>query len=127
MPPDSYIVVPVLIRSPAGIPLGRCSMIQPASAIMESYGVLVGRTLVNTSNWSASVLVINPGSGVVVLPPFSCVGSVVQVSAVAVAQDRLIPMEADQFGPLPPHLEDIVGGSHPSLGGGVGRRFGHSP
>ena len=52
----------------------------------------------------------------VVIPPFSCVGSVVQVYAVA--QDRSIPPETDQFGPLPPHFEDIVGGSHPSLGGG---------
>ena len=39
-----------------------------------------GRTLVDTSNWSAKVLVINPGPDVVVLPPFSCVGNVVQVS-----------------------------------------------
>ena len=93
-------------------------MIEPVSAITESYGVLVGRILVDTSNWSASVLVINPDSEVVVLSPFSCMGSVVQVSAVAVAQDRSIPSEADQFGPLPPYLEDIVGGSHPSLGGG---------
>ena len=42
--------------------------------------MLGGRTLVDTSNWSAEVLVINPGSDVVVLPPFSCVGDVVQVS-----------------------------------------------
>ena len=76
VPPDSEIVAPVFIRSPAGIPPCRCSMIEPTSEITESYGVLVGRTLVDTSKWSARVLVINPGSGVVVLPPFSCVGDV---------------------------------------------------
>ena len=42
--PDSEIVSPVSIRSPAGIPPGRCSMIEPKSEITESYGVLVGRT-----------------------------------------------------------------------------------
>ena len=48
--------------------------------------MLVGRTLVDTSNWYAEVLVINVGSDVVVLSPFSCVGDVVQVSAVTVAR-----------------------------------------
>ena len=85
VPLDSEIVAPVSIRFPACIPPGRCSMIEPASAIMESYGILVSRTLVDTSNWSARVLVINPGSDAVVLPMFSCVGNVVHVSAVSVA------------------------------------------
>ena len=75
VPPDSEIVVPVSIQSPPG----RCSMIEPDSTITENYGVLDGHTLVDTSNGSAKVLVINPGSDVVVLPPFSCVGDVVQV------------------------------------------------
>ena len=70
----------------------------------------------DTSNWSAQVLVINPGSDVVVLCPFSCVGNVVQVSAVSIAQAVSVQPEADQIGPLPPHLEHIVVGSHPSLG-----------
>ena len=42
--------------------------------------MLVGHILVDMSNWSARVLVFNPGSDVVVLP---CVGIVVQVSAVS--------------------------------------------
>ena len=68
------------------------------------------------SNWSANVLVINAGSDVVLLPPFSCVGNVVQVSAVSIAQAVSIHPEANQIGPHPPHLGDIVAGSHPSLG-----------
>ena len=86
VPPDSEIVALVSIRSPVGIPLGRCSMIEPNSTITVSYVVVVCRTLVDTSNWSAKVLVINPGSDVV-LPPFSCAGSVVQVSAVTITWD----------------------------------------
>ena len=48
---------------------------------------------------------INPGADMVVLPLFPCVGGVVQVSAVVVAQT-----------PIPPHLKEIVTWSHPSLG-----------
>ena len=116
VPPDSEIVTPVSIRSPEGIPPGRCSLIKPDSTITEYYGVLVGRTLVDTSNWSAEVLLINPGSDVVVLPPFSCVGSVVQVSAVAFARTLSIRPEVTPPGPLPPHLEEIVTAYHPPWG-----------
>ena len=56
------------------------SMIEPNYTITESYRVVVSRTLVDTSNWYAKVLVINWGCDVVVLSRFSCVGSVVQVS-----------------------------------------------
>ena len=51
LPPDSEIVAPVLIRSPSGIQLGRCSLIEPQIALTERYGVLVGRTLVDASEW----------------------------------------------------------------------------
>ena len=70
----------VSIRSLAGIPPCRCSLIEPDTTIRENYGVLVSRTLVDTLNWSAEVLLINPGFDVVVLSPYSCVGNVVQVS-----------------------------------------------
>ena len=85
-------------------------------AITKDYGVLVGRTLVDTSDWSAEVILINSRSVVVVLPAFSCVGDVVQVSAVAVAWTLSTQPEASPPAPLPPHLEEIVTGSHPSLG-----------
>ena len=74
VPPDSEIVAPVSIQSPAGIPPGRCSMIEPDSTITESYGVLVSHTVVDRSNWSAKVLVINTGSDVVVLTTFMVMG-----------------------------------------------------
>ena len=86
-------MAPVLIRSPAGIPPGRCSMIDPDSTITENYGVLVSRTLVDTSNWSAEITV-----------------------AVTVARTLSNRPEATLLGPLPPHLAEIVTGSHSSLG-----------
>ena len=84
------------------------------SEFTESYGVLVGRTLVYASEWSARVLLVNPGSDVVVLPSFSCVGDLAPVSAVSVARSVVVPPGVSR--PLPEHLEDIVAGSHPSLG-----------
>ena len=100
----------------AGIPLGRCSLIEPGMAIMEEYGVLVGRTLFDTSNWSAEVILTNPGSDVVILPAFSGAGDVVQVSVVAVARALSTQPEASLPAPLPSHLKEIITGSHPSLG-----------
>ena len=50
-----------------------------------------------------------------VLPAFSCVGDFVQVSAVAVARTLSTQLEASLPAPLPPHLEEIVAGSHPCI------------
>ena len=69
----------------------------------------------DASSWSARVLMVNPSSDVVVLPSFSCVGYLVLVSAVSVAcAESVSPKE--EGGALPDHLEDIITGSHPSLG-----------
>ena len=58
LPPDSEIVAPVSIRSSSGVQPGRCSLIEPKVALTEDYGVLVGHTLVDASQWSASVLLV---------------------------------------------------------------------
>ena len=52
---------------------------------MEDYGVLVGRTQVDASSWSARVLMVRPSSEAVVFLYFLCVGYLVPVSAVSVA------------------------------------------
>ena len=74
LPPDSEAVAPVTVCSPSGIRLGPCSLVEPCIALTEDYGVLVGRTLLDASSLSASVLMVNPSSEVVVLPYFLCVG-----------------------------------------------------
>ena len=61
-----------------------------------------------------SVLLVSPGSDVVVLPSFSCVGTLVPVSAVSVARSVMIVLR-ETGRALPEHLEDIVACSHPSL------------
>ena len=66
LPPDSEIVAPVSIRSSSGIQPGRCSLIEPKIAFTEDYGSLVGCTLADASQWSASVLLVNPSSEVTI-------------------------------------------------------------
>ena len=51
---------------------------------------------------------------VTVTPFFLCVGDLVPVSAVSVARSAVVSPGVSQT--LPEHLEDIVAGSHPSLG-----------
>ena len=88
---------------------------EPSRSLTEEYGVVVGHTLVDASSWSASVLVVNPNAEEIVLPSFTCVGNLVPVSAVSVAMaEQALPK--DMCVALPDHLEDIVTGSHPSLG-----------
>ena len=107
-------LAPVSIQSPAGIPLGRCSLIEPDLDITERYGVLVGRTLVDASDWSANILLNNMGYDTVVLPSFSYVGDLVPVSVVSVARTVVVASVDNQS--LLEHLEHIVTSSHPSLG-----------
>ena len=99
--------------------MGSCALVEPSRTLTEEYGVVVGHTIVDASSRSASVLMINPNAEEVVLPSFTCAGKLVPVSAVSVAlADLGLPDEGCVA--LPDHLEEIVMGSHPSLGKLVG-------
>ena len=118
LPPDSEVVAPIELT---GVQLGTSALILPCRQLMEDFGVVVGHTLVDASTCSANVLMINPNTEEVVLPCKTCVGKLVPISAVSVALSELqLPM--DEVVRLPEHLEDIVKGSHPSLGE-TGRRL----
>ena len=69
--------------------------------------MVVGRTLVDASSWSAGVLMVNPNVEEIVLPSFAFVGDLVPVSAVSVAlADPALLWGMCEA--LPDHLEDIV-------------------
>ena len=114
LPPDSEIVALISVRSPSGVRLGSCSLVEPSRGLTEEYGVVVGHTLVSASSWSASVLMVNPNAEEIVLCSFTCVGDLVPVLAVSVAIGEL-SLSNDMGIALPDHLEDIVTGSRPSL------------
>ena len=83
-------MAPVSVRSPSGVRPGQCSIIELCMTLTEDYGVLVGRTLVvDASKWSANVLMVNPSSGVVGLPSFSCLGILYRYKA---AGGRNVPV-----------------------------------
>ena len=112
LPPDSEIVAPFSVL---GVRPNCCALVEPSRTLTEEYGVIVGHTLVNASSRTASVFMVNPNAEEVVLPSFTCVGKLVPVSAISVAlADPGLPRE--ECAVLPEHLEDIVAGSHPSLG-----------
>ena len=99
----------------SGIRPNGCALVELSRILTEEYGVIVGHTLVDASSCSASVLIVNPNAEVVVLPRFTCIGKLVPVAAILVAlADPGSPN--DGLAALPEYLEEIVAGSHPSLG-----------
>ena len=75
----------------------------------------MGHTLVDATTPSASVLIINPNAEEVVLPCGSHIGDLVPVLSVSVARSDLqLPVKMTTA--LPDYLEDIIRGSHASLG-----------
>ena len=76
---------------------------------------MVGHTLVDARSGSSSVLIVNPNAEVVVLPGLTLIGKLVPVAAISVAIEDTGP-PSDRQAALPEYLEEIVKGSHPSLG-----------
>ena len=112
LPPDSEVVANFSID---GGQLGTCALINPNRDLTEDFGVIVGHTLVDATMPSASVLIINPNAEEVVLPCGAHIGILVPVLAVSVARSDLqMPIKGTAV--LPDYLEDIVQGSHTSLG-----------
>ena len=112
IPPDSEIVANFSV---SGIRWKGCALVEPSRSPTEEYGVVVGHTLVDASSCSGSVLIVNPNAEVVVLPSFTCIGKLVPVAAISVAlADPGFPKDGPTA--VPEYLEEIVAGSHPSLG-----------
>ena len=112
IPPDSEIMAKF---SMSGIRPHSCALVEPARCLTEENGVMVGYTLVDASPGSGRVLIVNPNAEVVVLPGLTLIGKLVPVAAKSVAmEDTGLPQDGPAA--LPEYLEEIVGGSHWSLG-----------
>ena len=112
IPPDSEIVANFSV---SGIRPHGCALVKPARCLTEEYGVVVGHTLVDASSGSGSVLIANPNEEVVVLPGLTLIGKLVPVAAISVSIEDTGPPNDGPVA-LPVYLEEIVKGSHPSLG-----------
>ena len=112
LPPVSEVVAEF---SMTGEQLGSCALIDPNWDLTEEFGVMVGHTLVDATSPSANVLMINVSDEEVVLPIGSLIGTLVPVLSVSVARSmECVPSTGTAE--LPDYLEDIVRGSHTSLG-----------
>ena len=112
LPPVSEVVAEFSIT---GEQLGSCALIDPNWELTEEFGVMVGHTLVDATSLSANVLMINMSEEEVVLPIGSLIGTLVPVLSVSVARSmECVP--STETAELPDYLEDIVRGSHTSLG-----------
>ena len=90
-------------------------VIPPDSDIVaEEYGIVVGHTLVDASSGCGSVLIVNPNAEVV-LPGLTLIGKLMPLAAISVAMEDM-GLPNDGPAALPEYLEEILGGSHPSLG-----------
>ena len=119
IPPDSEIVAQFSV---SGVRPNGCALVEPSRRLTEEYGLVVGHTLVDALPCSGSVLIVNPNAEVVVLPSFTCIGKLVPVAAISVVlADPGHPM--DRPAALPEYLEEIVAGSHPSLGDAGRQQF----
>ena len=112
IPPDTEIVGKFSV---SGTRPHGCVLVEPARQLIEEYGILVGHTLVDASSGSGSVLIVNPNAEVVVLPGLTFIGKLLPVAAISVAIEDTGPPIHDPY-ELPDYLEEIVQGSHPSLG-----------
>ena len=101
--------------SVSGIRPHGCALVEPARCLIEKYGVVVGHTLVDASSGSGNVLIVNPNAEVVVLPGLTLISKLVPVAAISVAIEDTGP-PGNGLAALPEYLEEIVEGSHPSLG-----------
>ena len=111
IPPDSEIVANFSV---SGIRPHGCALVEPARCLTEEY-VWDMHYSVDASSGSGSVLIVNPNAEVVVLSGLTLIGKLVPVAAISVAIEDRGPLNN---GPvvLPEYLEEIVKGSHPSLG-----------
>ena len=73
----------------------------------ENTGLIVGRTLVDPSNWKVPVLVSNFSQETIVVTPFTEVGMITQVTAIQSVADT--PLQSQNTTKaLPRHLQDLV-------------------
>ena len=112
IPPYSEIVANFSV---SGIRPNGCALVEPSRCSTEEYGVVVGHMLVDASSCSGSVLNVNPNAEVVVLSSCMCIGKLVPVAVISVAlEDPGFPKDGPAA--LLEYLEEVVAGSHPSLG-----------
>ena len=107
VPPNSEAVLHCSVRTTGGRRMPPSGVLEGLTLLTENTGLIIGRTLVDTSRWKVPVLVSNFSQDTVVVAPFSEVGMISQVSAI---QSITEPVDRSQgeLDLLPTHLHDLV-------------------
>ena len=88
VPPYSEAVLHCTVQTAGGRVMPSSGLLEGLTVFAENTGLVVGRTLMDSSRWRILVLVSNFGQDTVMVEPFSEVGMVTQVSAIqAVTED----------------------------------------
>ena len=107
VPPYSEAVSHCTVRTAGGRVMPSSGLLEGLTVFAENTGLVVGRTLVDSSRWRIPVPVSNFGQDTVMVEPFLEVGMVTQVSAIqAVMED----VDWSSYDPesLPVHLRDLL-------------------
>ena len=102
IPPYSEVVLHCSVRTTGGRALPSSGLLEGLTLFAEDTGLIVGRTLVDSSKWKVPVLVSNFGQETVVVNTFTEVGMITQVTAIQyVAEDEIRSQGATGELPLP--------------------------
>ena len=107
VPPYSETVLHCSVMTTGGRRMPPSGLLEGLTLFAENTGLIIGRTLVDPSQWKVPVLVSNFSQDTVVVGPFSEVGMIAQVSAI---QSITEPLDRPQgeLESLPTHLHDLV-------------------
>ena len=107
IPPCSEAVLHCTTRTVGGRLLSLSGLLEGLTVFAENTGLVVGRTLVDSSGWRVPVLVSNFSQETVMVEPFSEVGMIAQVSAIQPVMDKPLHASCDPS-MLPDHLQNML-------------------
>ena len=107
IPPYSEAVLHCTVQTAGGRPMPSSGLLEGLTLFAENTGLVVGRTLVNPSEWSVLVLVSNFSQDTVMVEPFSEVGMVAHISAIQSVTEPLCRPSCSSES-LPTHLHDLL-------------------
>ena len=107
IPPYSDAVLHCTTRTVGGRSMPSSGLLEGLTVFSENTGLVVGRTLVDPSEWKVPVLVSNFGQETVMVEPFSEIGMIAQVSAIQPVMNQTSRPSCDHS-ILPEHLQGLL-------------------
>ena len=90
IPPYSEAVLHCTTRMVGGRSVPSNGLLEGLTVFSENTGLVVGRTLVDPSEWKVPVLVSNSGQETVMVEPFFEIGMIAQVTAIQTVMNPFV-------------------------------------